>query len=703
MLCHGPEDHDALAARRARYSAPVLEFERVVSLLEAFAHSSLGRRALRDLGPRPRDEARAALARVREMQDLEKRGGGPSFAGVTDPVPPQEGGRFQRAYDEEHCMALREVCLAGMRLADWFAERAEVAPALTRVARGLPRLEALVEAIDTVLDERGRVRREASPLLARLDREARRLSSEINTILRRIVASSGVRAVLSDSAIHRRAGRPVLTVRAKSSGRVPGLVHDRSKSGESVFIEPSEGLQPGNRLAEVRADLRRETERILLELSSTVRAARGRLESLAEGLAELELASIGARSALACEGHVALQPGDPGAANGLLLRSARHPLLLEQERLGEIPAVVPIDLRLGAEFDMLIITGPNTGGKTLALKTAGLFALLTRCGLPLPAAEGTTVPLYGRVAADIGDEQEIRQNLSTFASHLVRIKDALARADRDSLVLLDELGGGTDPEEGAALGEAVLEDLLARAVPTLCSTHIGKLKEFAFRHVRAENACTEFDVQSLEPLYRLLIGSPGESGALVIARRLGLPEALVERAGALQERREGELVDLMEEVRVARTAAEELRADAEERLDEARARIVELEDVRGDLDRRGEQLEAEAQRGIEERVRDGLRKVQRARALLAQVPKKTARNLGTLLDELEADLTGASLSERRQAFLASLRKGSLVYLPRYRQRVLVHKINADKREVVCKLGSMKLHVTFEEVTPYESL
>lgn len=703
MLCHGSEDSSALEARRAKYSASVLEFEVVLSLLEVLAHSSLGRRALRDLGPRSKEGARTALARVREMQELEKRGGGPSFAGVTDPVPIETGGRIRRSYDEERCMALRSVCLAGMRLADWFAERAAETPALARVAESLPRMNSLVEAIDQVLDERGRVRRDASVLLARLGKEGRHLSSEINTILRRIVASSGVRAVLSDSAVHRRGGRPVLAVRAKSSGRVRGLVHDRSQSGESVFIEPNEVVELGNRLAEVHADTRRETERILLELSTAVRAARGGLESLAEGLAELELASIGARSAALGGGRPALQPGDLGAAPGLLLRSARHPLLLEQERQGRIPSVVPIDVRLGGEFDMLIITGPNTGGKTLALKTAGLFALLTRCGLPVPAAEGTTVPLYERVAADIGDEQEIRQNLSTFASHLVRIKGALAEANSDSLVLLDELGGGTDPEEGAALGEAVLENLLERAVPTLCSTHIGKLKEFAFRHVRAENACTEFDVRSLEPRYRLLIGSPGESGALVIARRLGLPEALVERAGSLRERRDGELADLMEEVRVARTAAEELRAGAEARLDEARERIVELEDVRGDLDRRSEQLEAEAQKGIEERVRDGLRKVGRARALLSQIPKETAVSLGHLLDELEADLTGASLSERREAFLASLRKGSLVYLPRYRQRVLVHKINAAKREVVCKLGGMKLHVTFEEVTPYESL
>ncbi len=703
MLCYSSEDTRALESARLRYSAPVLEFEGVLELFVGLADSSLGRRALLELGPLPPKEARAALERVREMQRLNHLEDSPSLAGVTDPAPLESGGHRQRAYDEERCMAVRGVCQAGIRLADWFGERAEQVPELAAVARSLPRLGALVEAIDHVLDVRGRVRREASALLARMRAEESELSSHIEGLLKMILARPEVRAVLSDSAVHRRGGRPVLAVRFKSSGRVRGLVHDRSQSGESVFVEPDEVVQPGNRLAELRSDIHREIERILLELSSTLRAASGSLEKLGDGLARIEMASIGARFANRHDAVAALQPGDEGAAPGLLLRAARHPLLLEQQRLQEIPTVVPIDLRLGGAFDMLIITGPNTGGKTLALKTAGLFTLMTCCGLPVPAAMGTTVPLFERVSADIGDEQEIGQNLSTFASHLVRIKDALAHAGDRTLVLLDELGGGTDPEEGAALGEAVLEQLLRKQVPTLCSTHIGKLKEFAFRHARAENACTEFDVHSLQPLYRLLIGTPGESGALVIARRLGIPDAVVQRADGLRERREGELASLMEEVRTARTAAEGLRADAETRLDEARARIRELEEVRDDLDRRGEQLEAEAQKGIEERVRDALRKLERAQALLDQIPNEAAVALRDLLHELENDLTGASLSERREAFLASLSKGSLVYLPRYRQRMLVHRIKRDKREVVCKLGSMKVRVTFDEVTPYESL
>jgi len=324
-------------------------------------------------------------------------------------------------------------------------------------------------------------------------------------------------------------------------------------------------------------------------------------------------------------------------------------------------------------------------------------------GLPVPAEDGTTIPLYDGIAADIGDEQEIRQNLSTFASHLVRVSDALERATPDTLVLLDELGGGTDPDEGGALGTAVLERLLTGRVPTLVSTHIGKLKEFAYRHARAENACAEFDHEPLAPRYRLMLGTPGESCALVIARRVGLSESVVGVAKERLERREGELEDLMSDVRSARMAAEETRLGAEAELARARERSRVVDEREAVLERRIDQLEREAQKGIEERVRDAARTLERGRRLLDQLPPETRREMEETLDQLEAELTGASLTERREAFIAGLGKGSLVYLPRYRQRVLVHKIDRERRQVVAKLGSMKVKVSFDEVTPYESL
>lgn len=692
-------DDSPRARALARYAAGVLEFEGVLGLVAAHATSSLGRRVLRELAPRGDHEARAALARCAEMLDCLARQDEPGLAGVSDPFPDGIEGRL----DEDRIAAVRDFLDANLRLKRWAAAREEELPETAAVMAASPDTGLLLERIERVVDERGRVRAEASGKLARLRETISATSSRVDSAMRNVMARPEVRAALSDGGVHRRAGRPALAVKAKQAGRVRGLVHDRSQSGESIFIEPQEVVELGNRLAEARADERREVERILIELSRELLEQRSVVDGAALRVGELEVALASARYATSVGARPALQPGDEGASEGLLLRAARHPLLIAQEEAGSIDAVVPIDLRLGVDFDLLLITGPNTGGKTLALKTAGLFALMTRAGLPVPADDGTTVPLYDRVAADIGDEQEIRQNLSTFASHLVRVRAALEHATPESLVLLDELGGGTDPDEGGALGTAVLERLLMAGVPTLVSTHIGKLKEFAYRHVRAENACAEFDHETLAPRYSLMLGTPGESCALIIARRIGLDSRVCEVAAERLERREGELDELMGDVRSARVAAEETRKGAEEELARARARAAKIEEREKDLEERSEQLEREAQKGIEERMRDAMRTLERARSLLEQLPKESAQTMSDALEQLESQLTGASLTERREEFLQGLGKGSLVYLPRYRQRVIVHKLDHARRVLVAKMGSMKVRVSFDEVTPYESL
>jgi len=695
--------------RRGDFAAEVLELEGVLALYAREAASSLGRRMLRDLQPRSEPSARRALGRVQEALFLADAHLEPPMAGFTDLSPAFEQGL--RGFDEETLARLRNLIEARARVDSWLAERRDKStgkhphelPLWLELLEEIPSLFSLHKRLDEALDDRGQLRSDASPLLGRLRREATQHEKLISKRLREVMGRSSVRAVLSDTSVHRRGGRPVLAVRARSSGRVRGILHDRSASGESVFIEPNEIIEAGNHLAEVRADARREVERILLELAQIVLDQAPAIEALSQGLGEMELAVIGARFASRHGAKVPLLPGDPAASPGLSLRQARHPLLIEQQALGEIEEVQAIDLRLGADFDMLIVTGPNTGGKTLALKTAGLFALLTRLGLPVTAAEGSTVPLYDRVLADIGDEQEIRQNLSTFASHLARIDHALEQADEHSLVLLDELGGGTDPEEGAALGIAVLEELLARRCPTLCSTHIGRLKEFAYRHGRAENACTEFDLETLAPRYRVHLGTPGESCALVIAQRLNLPEDVLRRAESLIRRTDGDLDELFRDVRESRVEAERVRKSAEEQHDQVRDQVQALREEREKMERRGEQLESEAQKGLEERVRDALRGVQRARTLLPQLGREQADAMGKVLDALAADLSGASLTQRRVAFIDSLRKGSLVYLPRYRKRVQVHKLEHERQVVVCKMGGMKIEVPFDEVTPYEAL
>ena len=697
------------SAELERFAAEALDFDEVRALFEACALTSLGKRAVRELVPLGDDEARAALTRAAEMIER-KPSERPVLAGVGDPMPALESAkRGGQALDEDQLIALRAFLGSVGRLASWLNEHAESLPANAALARGMPDLEPLARAIDDVVDERGRVRDDASELLSRLRSEGEALERGIDRALRAMIARPEIRTVLSDTNHHRRAARTVLAVRAKSRGRVPGIVHDHSQSGETVFVEPREVVELGNRRFELLADERREVARILLELLRTILGRSEAIAAAAERLAQLELALIAASYAeesgaivpevFACDADA--EPGARTPRGGLVLRAARHPLLVAQVARGQLDEVVPIDLRLSEEFDLLILTGPNTGGKTLALKTAGLFALLVRCGLPIPCAIGTRVPLYRGVIADIGDEQEIRQNLSTFSSHLKRIRQGLARADRTTLFLLDELGGGTDPEQGAALSEALLEELVRRGVPALASTHIGKLKEFAYREPRAENACVEFDTVSLEPRYRIQIGTPGESAALVIARRLGLDPDLLDRAESRLVQRDGELDELMAAVGDARQEAERARSRAEEQLEAASRTSRETEEHRRAVERRGELLETEAQHQLEARVRGARQRLERARAVIAQLPRAAQEAMEAELDALDRELSGAVLSERRQEFLDSLSKGSFVYLPRYRKRCLIHKVDRQKSEVRVQLGNMQVTVSFDELASFE--
>ncbi len=697
--------NSAVAARTKRlelFAARPLDFDAVLAVLEGHAFSSLGVRAVRELAPLDYQVAKAALARSREALLLTRTGDAASFAGVTDPLPALVHARKAgRALEDDQVTSLRAFFEAVVRLVEWMKNRKAHSPALAALADDVPDFQELVERIDATVDERGRVRDHASPLLWRLRQTEAELSAQLDKLLRSYITRADVKAVLSDPNPMRRGGRAVLAVKAKSSGRVRGIVHDRSSSGETLFIEPHEAVLLGNKHSEAEADERREVERILLELTRVILGAEPRIVRAAERVAELELAFIGAKWAKDADARPALLPGESGAAPGLLLRSARHPLLIEQVREKKLDAVVPIDLRLSGDFDVLIITGPNTGGKTLALKTAGLFALLTRCGLPVPGAEGTTVPLFDGIVADIGDEQEIQQSLSTFSSHLKRIKAGLERATEKTLVLLDELGSGTDPDEGAALSEAILEQFLKRRSPTLVSTHIGKLKEFAFRHPRAENACVEFDAKTLSPCYHLTLGSPGESGALVIARRLGVPGEVVDRAHQRLVRRDEEVKKLMEDMRGARMQAERVRSEAETRLQEVEEAKRAVKTTQEQLAQKSEMLEAEAQKSIEQRVREAMKRVGEAKTLLPQLPAAQKQAMERLLNELEGELSGSALGERRAAFLASLKKGSFVYIPRYKQRALVHKLDHAKREVTVKLGAMTLTVTFDELSTGE--
>ncbi|MFN9787989.1 MAG: endonuclease MutS2 [Planctomycetia bacterium] len=687
------------AERLERHAARALDWDQVRPLYERLAPTALSLRMLRELAPMGDEQARGACARAEEAILLCGHGAEPPLAGAGDPLPALVHVHTAgRPLAEEELAALLAYFACVERLADWLRSIAKQAPALGALAVGMPDFAALVARLDKLVDERGTVRDEASPLVSRLKRESSKASEAVDAALRGLTARAEIRAVLSDIAPHRRGGRPVLAVRAKSSGRVPGIVHDRSQSGETVFIEPREVVLLGNRLVELESDLRREIERVHLEATRAILEHEAAVVESAERVGRLELALVAARYARQAGARIPRLVG----REGLVLKQARHPLLVEQVAVGRIPEVVPIDLRLGDAFDLLLVTGPNTGGKTLALKTTGLAALCVRMGLPFPCGEGSAMPLFDGIVADIGDEQQIAQNLSTFSSHLARIKEGLGRATANTLVLLDELGGGTDPDEGAALSEALLEHLVALRAPTIATTHIGKLKEFAFRVARAENACVEFDPQTLLPRYRLIVGTPGESGALVVARRLGLPAKLVERARERLEKKDAERESLFAQVRHAREKAEELRSAAESQLKSAaevqRAAALEQQAV----ERKSELLETEAQRTIEERVRAARARIQELRPRLEQAPAALRKELADALLAIDADLSGAALSEKRQAFLDGLKEGQFVFLPRLRQRVPVKKLDKKKRTALVLLGGKPMEVGFDEITSFEA-
>ena len=728
------------------FAAEPLDWPAVRGLFERHALSSLGRRALIELAPRRAAEARAAMARAAELAKAELT---PPLAGIEDPAPLlAKVASFSRPFDEDEFRVLATFLRALTKLRNWYSVRAEALPSGAALAESMPPLLELGEHLEESLDERGRVLDDATPRLSELRREVRALEKQIDKTLQRLANSNVVRTALTEGGrgrVHRRGGRPCFAVKAREARKVRGLVHDRSQSGETLFVEPEEVVSSGNRLAAVQADERREVGLVLTELTRHVLAVAPEFQDATAKVAEVELAMIAVAFA---EDFDARWLADE--EGGLQLLGARHPLLVEKERAGELEACVPIDLRLGDDFDLVVITGPNTGGKTLAMKTAGLAALMVRLGLPVLADKGSRVPLFDHIFCDIGDEQEVEQSLSTFSAHLAKVREALgdwqtaadgAQSSRHgnaqaavmaghdpalpreeptgwvpafgastrTLVLIDELGGGTDPDEGAALGEALLEELVRRGAPALVSTHIGRLKEVAYRLPRAENASCEFDLETLAPSYRLVIGLPGESRALAIARRLGLQTELVERAEALlAEADDGETGGsrrdaLFRDLSTARRDIESIRGETEARLREVERERDELLTAREQAAAEQKLLVREAQASLEERLREAKQHLDASRTLLPRLSKAQAKELGTALDALEETLVGATLDDTRKDFLAGLKKGDHVWVPRYRKKCPITRIFKDKQRVRVRMGRQELEIGFEEISTYDTL
>lgn len=618
------------------HALSVLDFPAVLEALAAHCQSSLGVECA--LALRPQASATfvaAALAETDAARALVDRRQTPSCEGLHDVRALI--GRAARGGVLAPPEIVRVGATAGT-LGDiraFFATHGSDNACLTDWSGRIADFSVVRAEVERCLTADGEVSDRASSALARARAEARHAESRLRAKLEELLRQSSVQGLLQEPIITQRRDRFVLPVRSDSRSQFPGVVHDQSSSGQTVFIEPLAVVGLGNDLRQAQAEVEREVERVLLRLSALCGERRAEWLDSLEAAAHLDMVLARARLSQAWGARApALLP-----LPALVLKEARHPLLQRP---------VPIDLTLGLSYDALVVTGPNTGGKTVSLKTAGLFACMAQAGLHLPVAEGSQLGPFPRILLDVGDEQGVVQNLSTFSSHVRRIVAALGALEPGALVLLDELGAGTDPQEGSALAMAVLEHLLDGGARVMVTSHFSELKAFAERHPRASNASVSFDPATLAPTYHLCVGIPGPSQALAIALQLGVPSAIVDRAREYVHpvgRAVESLVTAMAEERAQLHQALQTATQENEQLRVLRAALAaeeaqqqkDRERLLADARQEAERVLAEAQRMAVEVVRelralaeerekaDALARAEAVRAATAQARARVAR------------------------------------------------------------------------------
>ena len=538
----------------------------------------------------------------------------------------------------------------------------------------------------------------ASPELSRIRRQIKIVGERVREKLNSMLKSQSTQKYLQEAVITIRNGRYVLPVKAECRSQVPGLVHDQSSSGATLFIEPSAVVELGNENKRLLIEEKNEIERILSGLTAMVAPFADEIHQSCNVMGALDV--IFARAVMARDLR-AVRPKLNEAGRIRIVRG-RHPLIAKDR-------VVPVDIWLGETFRTLIITGPNTGGKTVTLKTVGLFALMAMSGMFIPADEGTELSTFERVFADIGDEQSIEQSLSTFSSHMTNTVRILAEADERSLVLLDELGAGTDPIEGAALAQAILESLYERRTLCVATTHYSEIKAFALMHAGMQNASMEFDVDRLCPTYRLFIGIPGKSNAFEISRRLGLSDAVIERAQDFLQKKDVAFETVLSEAEQARRTAE----NDKEAIYKTR---IETEKIRAELEKEKKKLEDEktllrqkaredARRMVQETRQDMEKLIVQLRSIENIDQKQLERAVQTSRDAMrkteERLYEQAVQRDTAGEAPASVRPGERVKLITLGQEATVLKPADAKGEVLVQAGVMKLSIPLNDIRPVE--
>ena len=542
----------------------------------------------------------------------------------------------------------------------------------------------------------------ASPELASIRRKIKSRAQAIREKLESMVRSTHYQKFLQDAIITQRNGRFVVPVKNEYRGEVQGLVHDTSGSGATVFVEPLAVVEANNDIRVLQGKEKEEIERILAELSAEVGEYAETVKNNYECLAELDLIFAKAQLAYKMKASVPIL----NTQGITVLNRARHPLLDPKK-------VVPTDISLGVDFDTLVITGPNTGGKTVSIKTLGLISLMAACGLLIPAADESRVCIYKDVFADIGDEQSIEQSLSTFSSHMVNIVDILSRCGERSLVLIDELGAGTDPVEGAALATAILERLFISGAKTAATTHYAELKSYALQTPRVENACCEFDVKTLRPTYRLLIGVPGRSNAFAISERLGMDKELIERAKELVSSESTRFEDVVDKLESTRLSMEEEQRGLENERRELAEKLAladkKLKDADTVMERELDKARGEAMRMSENAKRQAgalmlevekLRKEMRDAKDPAEMARRAKNAMKKELSELDRAInpvTSSVYDDDDYTLPRPLKVGDTVFITEIGKEGTVDSLPDKKGTVGVSAGIMRMRVDIKKL------
>ena len=681
------------------HALKVLEFHKVSEAVSVRAVSGPGRAEA--LSFAPSSDIKEVTLRLKEADELKKyltsRHEFP-IRGLKDiSVQLKKAAVEGAALSPEELLKVLSVARASRLMKSALAKVKQDYPTLIKRAASLSVFENIEMDIARAIGEDSEVLDSASPELKRIRHALTQVRSRLNRELESIIQSSSYSKAIQEPVITMRGDRYCLPLKTNFRTYLQGIVHDHSQTGSTVFVEPAATVELNNRLVGLRNDEVREIERILWRLTATVRESGDLLEASYLALVKLDALYAVSQFALDIDGNLP-SVNDRGYVE---LKDARHPLLVMSKGKG---ATVPLDIKLGREFDTLVITGPNTGGKTVVLKTLGLLVLMAQSGFLIPAAPDSVIPVFEDVYSDIGDEQSVEQNLSTFSSHMNQIVLMLGGANKSSLVLLDELGAGTDPSEGSALGVAIIEELHRRGTKTVVTTHHGALKVFAANTPGVMNASVEFDPETLMPTYSLAIGRPGRSSAILVASRLGMPKGVLERAKEGRAAGEAELDTLIEKLEKEAQAAREDRRKAAQEAQSARAEKERLQE----LVRRAEDERREAVQKAKEKAQNVINSLKFKLRELEDLAKKAAaksperaevKKHSEEVQALEAQLKdeAAAPAPGRGLEMEALSVGDTVKVYKYNRLGQVVEIKKDKKKVVVQLGTMRVTLSPSEL------